>query len=759
MKNIKFEFYHFEKLFFGNESFDNNNFYALLDSKEVEELFCSFLMLNPLKNNNLDKFFKKDIKILINFLYVKKINFEDFTYFKSEFDVLSAYLLLFLIKTFSKGSKLKQRDSDFSPSSMRDFLFDRNDFINVFLDFLLKFFIFIEIKSKICFSFSKENLRRFVFRFIELCATEKLIIVRGITVANRSYKLLYFVLFPIRHTPHIVFYTDAFNHYVRSETEFYAYNLHFSSVVEITKKAKYSNAHFKIPTEYVSTLFERSLFIDRDLLMEAFDWLIKDQKLNINTDLFKEREALSRKIEKFLMEKDLGGLQWYHSKMSKLLTLIRIKAVLSMNFDDIRLYLPFMFCFRGRLYELSDLSFTFYKEFRFCMYSGVYKTEIETFHPISAHIILTLKKQFNLFEEFEWFQQLSEIRKCACIWAFVSIGALKKAELGGEVHISKFILKGIELWREKNYVDFEDVYERIELNYLLNLVNELIFTKKNLKKWIFWKDAPASCFQHQLLILGARDDNSYKICNLDSADTWYDPYSFFIKDFFEKNCDKITKNLYTQSGLMLSKSQYFQIFSRKRLKKVLMTESYGAGRKKLSFFFTLNLNFENYSEEEKKAVMLIWEKFFIYISNENPLFAQSSKEITNYFINNEIHRVINPDQTEVDYSCFKVEITQSEIYIEKKRHTLQSRNITASRDDRQFETSIRANFVHTQDAILARKYVLITKMWSIHDCFSIDVLNITYMVALLNDLMNGEFYDLKINIGEKKAIYSIFIVL
>jgi hypothetical protein len=398
---IKLEFYQFEKLFFENNSFENNNFFALLDYKEVEGLFCSFLTTNPLKSDDLDKFFKRDVKILTSFLQVKKINFESFTYFKSEFDVLSAYLLFFLLKTFAKGSKLKQSDSDFSSYSMREFVFDRNDFINVFLDFLFKFFIFNEIKSKTRFSFSKEDLRRFAFRFIELCAKEKFIIVRDITIANRSYKLLYFVLFPIPHIPHIVFYTDMFGHYVRSETEFYAYNLHFSSVVEITKKAKYSNAHFKISTEQVSILFERALFIDRDFLMRAFDWLLKDRKLDVNTDLFKESEVLSRKIEKFLMEKDLGSLQLYHFKMSKLLTLIRIKTVLSMNFDGIRLYLPFMFCFRGRLYELSDLSFTFYKEFRFCMYSGLYETEIEAFHPINAQILFVLKKQFNLFEEFE----------------------------------------------------------------------------------------------------------------------------------------------------------------------------------------------------------------------------------------------------------------------------------------------------------------------------------------------------------------------
>lgn len=758
-KLIKFEFYQFEKLFFENNSFDNDNFFVLLDNKDIDDLFCSFLTTNPLKSDKLDKMFKKDLEILISFLQLKKIDFKNFIYLKSELDVLSSYLLLFLIKTFSIKYKFKQRNNDTSLLSERELLFDRNDYINVFVDFLFKFFIFNEIKSKVFFIFSKDNLRKFVFRFIELCSKENLIKVRDVRLFKRSYKLLSFVLFPIPCVPHVAFYTNTFNHYIRSETEFYAYNLHFSSIVEITKRSKYSNAHFKIPTEQVSMLFERSLFIDRKFLERAFFLLLENQKLDKDVDLFKEIEILFKKIEKFTIEQDLDSLRYCHSKLSKLLTLIRINTVLSMKFDDIKIYLPFMFCFRGRIYELSDLSFTFYKEFRFCMYTGFYETEVENFHPISTHINFTLMKQFNLFEKFEWFLQLSEIRKYTCIWIFISIGALKKTELGSQIHISEFILKGLDMWKKKNHIDFNDIFDKIEFNYLINLINELIFVKEGLKKWIFWKDAPASCFQHQLLILGSRNDNSYKICNLDSIDTWYDPYSFLIKDFFEKNCNKITKNLYTNSGLMLSRSKYFQIFSRNRLKKVFMTESYGAGRKKLFFFFTLNLKLDDCSEDEKKAIMLIWEKFFEYISNDNPLFAQSSKAITNYFIENKIERIVNPDQTIVDYSCFEIEITQSEIYIEKKRHTLQNRNITTLRDERQFKTSIRANFVHTQDAILARKYILITKMWSIHDCFSIDFLNVTYMVSLLNELMNGEFYDLKINISNKKIIYSIFIVL
>lgn len=756
---IKIDFFNFEKLYFGVNSFNNNNFFALLDDKYVENLFFLFLKENSLRNENLDKLFKRDINNLVTLLQEKNLNFSNFLYFKSEYDVLNAYLFLFTLKTFSLKGKKRKNDHDFSSFSSREFLFDRNDFINLFLDFLFKFFLFNEVKLNIPFIYSRDYLRKFVFRFIELCVKKKIIEIYDIRIRNRHYKSLIFVPLFLPYTPHIVFYTEKFNYYIRSDIEFYSYNSHFSSLGEISKQAKYSNSHFKIPSEQISTLFERSIYIDRSLLEKCFIFLLKDQKLDENSDLIEVSKNLSQKIEKFTFENDLGSLRFYHSKLSKLLTLIRIKTTLSMNFDNLELYLPFMFCFRGRIYELSDLSFTFYKEFRFCTYSGTYKDESGLFHPINAQILNTIEKQFVLLEKFEWFNTLSIIRKSACIWIFISIGAMKKTEIGREIHISSFIIKGIELWEKKDYKNFEDVYEKIEFNYLINLINEVKFTRENLKKWIFWKDAPASCFQHLLLILGPRDENSYKICNLDSIDTWYDSYSYLILDFFEKNCDKITKNLYSKAGLMLTKLKFFEIFSRKRLKKVLMTESYGAGYKKLTSFFILNLELENYPKEEETAIMSIWEDFFNYISNENVLFAQSSKEITEYFVNNKIKKIINPDQTEVDYSCFQVEITQIEIYVEKKRHTLQKRIMTTEENKSQFKTSLRANFVQSQDAILARKYILITRMWSIHDCFSIDFLNITYMVALLNELMNGEFFDIKINYNEKKRIYSIFLVL
>jgi hypothetical protein len=212
------------------------------------------------------------------------------------------------------------------------------------------------------------------------------------------------------------------------------------------------------------------------------------------------------------------------------------------------------------------------------------------------------------------------------------------------------------------------------------------------------------------LILGERDENSYKICNLNSTEYWYDPYSYLISDFFEKRKNyAISANL-PKNHPIYNDSKYISLFSRERLKKVIMTESYGAGFKKLSSYFFLNLNLDNFSMDEKVEISQLWSFFFDYLSSENVLFSQSSKSIISAFEKKKLLLVTNPDNTEVDYSCFVIQITQNELYINKKRHTFQTKSVTTDFDKNQFNTSLRANFVQARDATLARKYITYTKM-------------------------------------------------
>lgn len=401
VSSVKKDFQIFEKLFFQSSLLENNNFYALLDLPKVDQFFSNSLKKNPLKNFNLDKKFLYFINELIKILNIKNFNFSNFSNFKSVEDLLYAFLLLFLLKTFSlKPKKSKKFNLEFEISSVKDILFDRNDFINCFVDYLLKFFIFNEIINNSLFTLNKQELRNFSFRFIELCVKEDLILLKDIKTGKRHYKLLEFRLFLIPNCPEIALYTEKFNVYVRSGNEPYLYNSHFSSIFLITKQATYSNSVFRVPFEQIDLLTQRGAYVDRHLLECAFISLLNDQGLNKDSDLMKIFEDFSSKIAIFIKEGDLHSLKTYHSKLSHILTLIRIKTILSADFDNKKLYLPFMFCFRGRVYELGSLSFTFYKEFRFCMYSGVYENEIETFHPINSQVNGTIDGQFHLFNKY-----------------------------------------------------------------------------------------------------------------------------------------------------------------------------------------------------------------------------------------------------------------------------------------------------------------------------------------------------------------------
>jgi hypothetical protein len=268
---IKKEFFNFEKLYFENNTFTNNNFFDILDYKEINDLFCLNLKKNPLNDEKLDKLFKKDINFFIVFLKKKNLDFSTFYYFKSEHDVLNAYLLLFLIKTFSMRLKKEKKDHDFSTFSSSELLFDRDDFINTFSNFLYKFFLFYEIRFSTPFNFSKQNFRKFIYRYLELCVKEKLITMKDVKIENRNYKLLNFILFTIPYKPDVILYTKKFNFYTKSTTELYIYNSHFSSIVQITKQAKHSTSHFKIPKEQVEALLERFIYVDRKQLKENFN--------------------------------------------------------------------------------------------------------------------------------------------------------------------------------------------------------------------------------------------------------------------------------------------------------------------------------------------------------------------------------------------------------------------------------------------------------------------------------------------------------
>jgi hypothetical protein len=57
----------------------------------------------------------------------------------------------------------------------------------------------------------------------------------------------------------------------------------------------------------------------------------------------------------------------------------------------------------------------------------------------------------------------------------------------------------------------------MKMNYYIKIIEEI--EKKIYKKRLISKDATASVFQHLIKILGPKDQNSLKYCNMDSRDT------------------------------------------------------------------------------------------------------------------------------------------------------------------------------------------------------------------------------------------------
>ena len=74
--------------------------------------------------------------------------------------------------------------------------------------------------------------------------------------------------------------------------------------------------------------------------------------------------------------------------------------------------------------------------------------------------------------------------------------------------------------------------------------------------------------------------------------------------------------------------------------------------------------------------------------------------------------------------------------------------------------SIRANYIHTQDSAIIRYILQVKPILTIHDCFLIDYMSITYLLALINEAMQIDFHNLDLNVKfDIKKIFSIFIVL
>jgi hypothetical protein len=76
---------------------------------------------------------------------------------------------------------------------------------------------------------------------------------------------------------------------------------------------------------------------------------------------------MKNKLINFIKKKDYSSASIISKKISFFQNLTKIKNILNLDIENKKIYLPFIFDFRGRLYYDSEVSPSFYKEFRYCI--------------------------------------------------------------------------------------------------------------------------------------------------------------------------------------------------------------------------------------------------------------------------------------------------------------------------------------------------------------------------------------------------------
>jgi hypothetical protein len=318
----------------------------------------------------------------------------------------------------------------------------------------------------------------------------------------------------------------------------------------------------------------------------------------------------------------------------------------------------------------------------------------------------------------------------------ISIGKFLINKSDIEINITVFLKNANDVLKNKNKILFLSLNDTIEIEYYISILNKIKLNK--IKKYIILKDATASVLQHLTRIMGACDDNSFKICNLNSLSDWYDPYSYIIKSFISYY--KITNTA---------------LLDRKKLKKIIMTSPYAATYKTSLEYYKKEINTVLNDEDIR-----IFKLFYMFINKqmENVLFKWPTKKIIDHFFSEKKSFIIESEEASSNLIYYHMKTKILDMTANNritKKYQIQTNKV----DHRKIKISIRANVIHFEDGMLCRNVNknMDNAIITIHDCYMIDIFRISKLINCVNEQMNKKSilnFD-----NEHKKIYSIFILL
>jgi hypothetical protein len=117
------------------------------------------------------------------------------------------------------------------------------------------------------------------------------------------------------------------------------------------------------------------------------------------------------------------------------------------------------------------------------------------------------------------------------------------------------------------------------------------------------------------------------------------------------------------------KEELEKYFNRKTLKKTIMTEPYGVGRKKAYNYFMKDIKIENNSGIKIEELENKFNNFFNFLKNNN-ITKNNSNTITEYIIKKST--IMLKDRSIVNFKYYKKDIeVRKDTTINNKRSTIQ----------------------------------------------------------------------------------------
>lgn len=715
--------------------FSVDEHYAFIKENANIELFQDFkkkindAFANTILKNKEYKIFRDNDPFLISIWF----------FYKSDLDLISTFYSTLILKSFINTKKNKTNKFEKS-----DIILDYA--INYFNNFLL--FFDQENFSK---SITNRDIRSHFFALYEYLSNINAIETKNTWIwkNNSIVSEKFWNVSQLQNTfafnfniflnkPHIKLY----------DHNFYLIGGYHSKVYKIFHKNINSNLHFELnDISYLNTLIEKKWYID----IKWFDEIIKI--LNDRENITELSSYTNLKIAWEKLENSNWSDKIEQKKFSSCLyytNVFNFHAYITKHNITWPIYFPFYFDFRGRMYYFSELGITNCKILRTIYHYGEY-SENELYENIEPDFDILLNKYEKNIKNIKNIFEINANSKkinLSIVLLLISLGKICLEKKNYKIHMDLFIHNAENLINNSNQID--NVTDLIEAKSYINILQNF----KSMKKRIIIKDFTASFFQHLTRLLGPSSLTTIELANMHNDLTWNDPYLFIINKFIENNPNIKHKNLFT----------------RKFLKKTIMTIPYSIGINSAWNYFCENLN---EIEQKNKEIKKEYTKFFNYVRNileNNDFFKNSSHKIILYAITrawnfkefkikldkSKVHLIYYESKTKIIDLIIKID--KESIRITKKINEINTDKI----DYDNLAISVRANWIAMMDGEALRKISKLMQrgLFSVHDSILIDWLNSDKLIICCNKtLKENKIDEISWDNSHNYEIFSFFIIM